>query len=143
MTKSVKPSEAELKQALEDTAGAEKVAAKAPSWSDVKDGFKVIPSEGENGEVVANVPLDPSTEDGRRNIGLYQEMFAPQWKADAERSSEIRSRHATTTIRRGSGTQTVQERFAEVVERKFHTPRATIVVPEMPWKRKRRRKSED
>ncbi|HTF39007.1 MAG TPA: hypothetical protein VK754_00245 [Propionibacteriaceae bacterium] len=136
MKKSVAPSKADIEQALEDTAGAEKVAAKAPTWGDIRDGFKLLPSESKDGSFEASLPLNPETDQGRKNIGLYQEMYAPHWRADAERASEVRGRQPTTVIRRGGGHQTVQERFAEQVERKFHTARASIVVPEMPWKRK-------
>lgn len=129
MKKSVKPSKAEIERALEDTAGAEKVAAKAPSWSDVQAALKVIPKPGENGEVVASVPLGPE------NVGAYQELYKPQWRADAERAAEVRGRQAMTTIRKGDSRQKVQERFAEVVERKFHVPRAGIVHPGLPWKK--------
>jgi len=79
----------------------------------------------------ASIPLND-----KRAIGLYQELYAPHWRADAERASEVRSRQPMTRIRRGNGTQVVQERFAETVERKFHQRKASIIVPEMPWKRK-------
>lgn len=130
MKKSVAPSKADIERALADTAGAEKVAAKAPSWGDVQDALKIIPTPGKDGELEASVRLTPET------AGPYQELYAPHWRADAERAAEIRGKLPTTKIRRGGSTQVVQERFAEQVERKFHQPRASIVVPELPWKRK-------
>lgn len=129
MKKSVAPSKADIERALADTAGADKVAAKAPSWGDVQDALKLIPTPGKDGEMEASVRLDPS------NAGAYQELYAPHWRADAERAAEVRGRQPTTKIRRGGSTQVVQERFAEQVERKFHQPRASIIVPELPWKR--------
>lgn len=129
MKKSVRPSKADIERALEDTAGADKVAAKAPSWGDVQDALKVIPTPGKDGTMEASIPLSPAM------VGPYQELYAPQWRADAERAAEIRGRQPTTKIRRGGSTQVVQERFAEQVERKFHQPRASIIVPELPWKR--------
>ena len=70
-------------------------------------------------------------------------IFTPQWRAESERAAEVRGREPTAVIRGRHGkAQRVQERHAEYVERKMHTPRASIVVPEMPWKRKKRKQAE-
>ena len=140
MKKPANFSKAEIDRIVSDSADAAKPIAKAPTMADVRDGFRAIVTEGADGVQETSVPLDPNTDEGRRNIGLYQEMFTPQWRAESERSSEVRGREATTVIRGRHGkAQRVQERHAEQLERTAHTPRASIVVPEMPWKRKRRK----
>lgn len=131
---SVKPSASDVKRAVEATKGVKPVADTAPSWSDVKDGFKVVPVE-QGGALEANVSLDQRTEEGRKNAGLLQEMYAPHYRAEAERAANLRGSQPKATIRKGNQRIKVNEAFAETVERKHHTPRATIVVPELPWKR--------
>jgi hypothetical protein len=134
-----KLSKAEIARALDDTREASKVAEKGVGWSDIKDGFKVVPKTDQNGVMEANVSLDQSTDEGRRNAGLMQEMYRPYYRAESERASEIRGRQPMVTIRDERGRERkVQQRFAEHLERKLIAKRPsherrTFTRPRMPW----------
>lgn len=131
---SAKPSATEIKKALAETAAVKKVTDAEPSWSDVKDGFKVIPVQDGDG-IKASVSLDQRTDEGRRNAGLLQEMYAPMHRAEADRAAEVRGRQPKAKIRKGAGRAEVAEWMAEKVERKHYQKRASIMVPELPWKK--------
>jgi len=133
--KSPRLSKAEVERAITDSAGAAKPFEKAPSHADLRDALGVVPNA--DGKIDATVSLDPDTAEGRRNRGLYRELYDPQWRAEAERASELRGREPVVTIRDQHGRpKKVQERFAERLERRAPS-RTTITVPEMPWKRNR------
>lgn len=135
MSRSANLSASEVKAIVADSADAAKPAAKLPSWGDIKDGFKAIVKENADGTCEANVPLDPSTEDGRKAMGLLQEMYRPAWRAEGERAQEVRGRRAQVKVRADGKERKVPEQFAEIVERRKHVPRIGIVHPGLPWKK--------
>jgi len=134
--KSPKFSDSELRNVISDSADAAKPAAKLPTWDDVAHGLKAPLTHHEDGTVEVNVPIDPTTPEGQRALGAYAELMQPFHRASSERAQNVRGREARTDVRGPRGeTRRVREAHAEQVERKHHVPRATIVVPEMPWKR--------
>jgi hypothetical protein len=135
-------SEKQLASIIEDSADAAKPAASLPSWDDVSHGMQTPLKHNEDGSIEADVPIDPTTAEGKRALGAYVELMLPFHRASAERASNVRGRTPQTVIRGPEGKpRRVTEQFAERAERKFHRARASIVVPEMPWKRKRRKGS--
>lgn len=136
MSRSKNLSASEIKNIVEDSADAAKPTAKLPSWGDIKDGFKALVKENDDGTCEADVPMDPNTDDGRKALGLLQEMYRPAWRAEGERSQNVRGRRPKATIRDGENKRVVPEQFAETVERRHYVKRTSITVPEMPWKRK-------
>lgn len=133
-------SESELRNVIDDSAAAAKPASKLPTWDDVSHALKSPLTHNADGSVEANVPIDPTTPEGQRTLGAYAELLAPYHRASADRAQTVRAREARTVVAGPGGERRkVREEHAERVERKFHQPRATIVVPEMPWKRRRKR----
>ena len=112
------------KQAIEDakarSAAAEKVAALRPSLDDyVAEGVLPHKPEGK-----FSIPVD-----GRRVLQMNEEANrAAAWHGDNQAESPARRRK--------------REERTERLARKNHRPRASIVVPEMPWKRRKRREVE-
>lgn len=135
-------SSSELSSIISESEAAAKPAKKLPTWDDVSSALQTPLRHNEDGTVEASVPIDPSTPEGQRTLGAYAELMVPFHRASAERANEVRGRAPKTTVAGPKGERrTVREEHAEQVERKFHTPRASIIVPEMPWKRKRGRKA--
>jgi hypothetical protein len=131
-------SKKEIDSIIEDSAAAAKPAASMPTWDDVSRGLRVPLKHNEDGSIEANVPIDPTTDEGRRSLGAYAELMTPFHRASAERAQTVRARDSRVTVSGPGGRpREVDEKHAERVERKFHRSRASIVVPEMPWKRGR------
>jgi hypothetical protein len=103
------------------SAGLDKVAALRPTLDDyVAEGVIPYRPEGKY-----SIPVN-----GKRVLQMNEAANRlAAWHGDNQAESPRR--------------RTRREQRAERNERKFHRARATIVVPEMPWKRKRRKKAED
>lgn len=137
-------SESELRKVIDDSAEAAKPAEKLPTWDDVRSNLKTPLTYNADGSVEANVPIDPTTPEGRRALGAYAELLTPYHRASADRAARVRAREARVDVIGPRGEKRrVREEHAERVERRHFQPRASIIVPELPWKKKRRKKKED
>ena len=129
-------SEKELASIIEDSAAAAKPAASLPTWDDVGHSLRAPIQRNDDGTVEVNVPMDPTTAEGQRALGAYSELMEPFHRASATRAKSVREREPhVEVLGPGGEKRRVREQHAEQVERKFHRPRTSIIVPEMPWKR--------
>lgn len=143
MMKSPTFSKSELSGIIADAEDAAKPAAKLPTWDDVSHELKAPVVRKEDGSVAVDVRIDPTTPEGQRALGAYAELMTPFHRASADRASTVRAREARVDVIGPRGERRrVREEHAERVERAHHTPRASIIVPEMPWKRKKRKEAE-
>ena len=141
MSKFANLSRADIEAAVADAADAAKPAELLPTVTEAAAAFGVEPTPNGDGTMSAEAGMDPSTAQGRKRMGLYRELMERSWRAQSSRAREVRGRQPKVRVRGPRGERMeVPERFAEVVERKHHAPRTTIMVPEMPWKRKKSRK---
>ena len=136
MKKSSDFSPSEANKLAEESAAAAKPAALLPDIQEVGEAFRMAPTPQEDGTLALDVPMDPRTVEGKRALGLMAEMMAPSWRAQSERAGNVRGRRPKARIRMGAKTREVAEEHAERAERHHHRPRASIIVPEMPWKRR-------
>ena len=131
-------SDSELHSIIEDSAAAAKPAATLPTWDDVQSVMRTPLQRNADGSIEANVPIDPTTAEGQRTLGAYAELLQPFHRASATRAATVRGRQSRVVVNGPQGTKReVNEAHAERVERKFHQRKASIIVPEMPWKRKK------
>ena len=135
-------SDKELSSIIAESEAAAKPAAKLPTWDDVSSALKTPLKRNDDGTIEADVPIDPTTPEGQRTLGAYAELMVPFHRASANRAAEVRASAGRETVRVAGGKREVAAHLAERTERRNHVPRASIVVPEMPWKRKKRKKAE-
>lgn len=116
-----RPSKQDIESAAERAAAAEKVAALRPSLDDyVSEGVLPYKPDGK-----FSIPVD-----GKRVLQMNEQANRlAAWHGDNQAESPARRRK--------------REAREERMARKNHRPRASIIVPELPWKKKRRKKKED
>ena len=122
------PSKEQVDAALASTAAVEKVQKKRPQWDDyVAEGIiPSVPQPDADGKVRVKV-------EGHDNVVKMLKMNEEanrlaSWYGDNQAESPNRRRR--------------REERQEKLARKTHRARASIMVPEMPWKRKRRKQAE-
>lgn len=115
-----RPTRAEIEASQERARATEKVKALRPTLEDyVSEGVIDHVPEGKY-----SIPVD-----GKRVLQMNEEANRlAAWHGDNLAASPAKA--------------AVREAQAEKIARKRHRPRASIIVPEMPWKRRGRRKRE-
>ena len=119
--------------ALEHGAKLDQIQRRRPTWEDyVQAGvIESVPDPGADGE--RRVPINGHGSVVRALQMNEEANRLSAWEADnrSEKRPKVKVRAQNGEVRY------VPEERAERVERKFHRPRISITVPELPWKRER------
>jgi hypothetical protein len=125
--RSPKPTKKQIEAAIADNAALEKVQRTRPRWEDYV-------SEG----VIDHAPeMDP---DGQARVSVSGHGKVVRMLQMNEEANRLASWNGDNRAE-APGRVARREERAEKKARKFHRASASIVVPEMPWKRKRRKGS--
>jgi len=126
-------SEASLREDKETVAKLDQIQRRRPTWEDyVQAGvIESVPDPGADGE--RRVPINGHGSVVRALQMNEEANRLSAWEADnrSEKRPKVKVRAQNGEVRY------VPEERAERVERKFHRPRISITVPELPWKRER------
>jgi len=123
-----KPDKAQVEAAIATNEALEKVQRQRPRWEDYV-------SEG----VIDKAP-EPDA-DGNCRVSVSGHGNVVRMLQMNESANRLSAWHGDNRAEAPARRARREER-AEKKARKNHRPRATIVVPEMPWKRKKRKKEE-
>lgn len=129
---SKRPQDVDVRRAVADTESAlesiQKVKSQRPTWEDyVSEGIiDSVPEPGPDGSFNASV-------NGHERVVKMLQMN--------EQANRLEAWHADNSAESPRRRERREAR-EEIKARKFHRPRASIIVPEMPWKRRKREEAE-